>query len=107
MDECYSTQLKFLQALGYMSDFSRPAEIDEKIQMHADRLYQEQVAEDKFLEKAYRKRWVDENSEQVKVDERAGLKSDIMKEEAGLGRTRVGAVELVVEQLKHTKSEET
>jgi len=41
------------------------------------------------------------------VDEGAGLKSGIIKEEAGLGRTRVGTVELVVEQLKHTKGEET
>lgn len=29
-----------------MSDYSRDPEVDEKIQMHADRLYQEQVAQD-------------------------------------------------------------
>lgn len=105
MDECYSTQLSFLQVLGYMSDFTRPAEVDEKIQMHADKLYQEQLAEDKILEEAYRKRWAGENSEKMEVDAEGELKSGMMKGGAGLGRTRVGDVELVVEPVS-TKGEE-
>ncbi|KAL8725699.1 MAG: hypothetical protein Q9181_006310 [Wetmoreana brouardii] len=30
---------RFLKALGYLSAYDRPAEIDEEIQMHADKLY--------------------------------------------------------------------
>lgn len=88
-----------------MSDFSRSTEVDEKIQMHADKLYQEQLVEDKILEEACRKRWVDESSGNIEVDEEAGLKPGMMKGEAGLGRTKIGVVELVVEPTRHTKGE--
>ncbi|KAG0636191.1 hypothetical protein HOY80DRAFT_1011419 [Tuber brumale] len=50
LQDCYTTQTKFLQAMGYMSDFARPAEVDERIQMHADKLYQEQVRQDELAE---------------------------------------------------------
>lgn len=34
---------KLLKVLGYMSELGRDPETEEKIQMHADKLYQEQV----------------------------------------------------------------
>jgi len=33
-----------------MSDFARSSEVDERIQMHADKLYQEQVRQDELAE---------------------------------------------------------
>ncbi|PWW73054.1 hypothetical protein C7212DRAFT_359678 [Tuber magnatum] len=54
LQDCYTTQTKFLQAMGYMSDFARPAEVDERIQMHADKLYQEQVRQDELAEEEKR-----------------------------------------------------
>lgn len=38
-NRCYSLQAKFLQALGYMSSMTSSDEDEEKIQMHADKLY--------------------------------------------------------------------
>jgi hypothetical protein len=38
-NRCYTLQAKFLQALGYMGSMSSSAEDEEKIQMHADKLY--------------------------------------------------------------------
>ncbi|EXJ61338.1 uncharacterized protein A1O5_11896 [Cladophialophora psammophila CBS 110553] len=38
-NRCYTLQAKFLQALGYMTSATSSAEDDEKIQMHADKLY--------------------------------------------------------------------
>lgn len=38
-NRCYQLQAKFLQALGYMSDPSSTNADEEKIQMHADKLY--------------------------------------------------------------------
>lgn len=35
-----------------MSDFTRDPVVDEKIQMHADKLYQEQLAQDKAAKEA-------------------------------------------------------
>ncbi|CUS12450.1 unnamed protein product [Tuber aestivum] len=54
LQDCYTTQTKFLQAMGYMSDFARSAEVDERIQMHADKLYQEQVRQDELAEEEKR-----------------------------------------------------
>lgn len=50
-NRCYTMQSKFLKALGYMS-MQRTAEEEEKIQMHADRLYQEMLAREKSLQQA-------------------------------------------------------
>lgn len=38
-NRCFQLQAKFLQALGYRGSASSDAEVDEKIQMHADKLY--------------------------------------------------------------------
>lgn len=38
-NRCYSLQAKFLQALGYMANPNNTDEDEEKIQMHADKLY--------------------------------------------------------------------
>ncbi|KAL7275836.1 hypothetical protein RUND412_001217 [Rhizina undulata] len=51
-ETCYSSQTKFLKALGYMADQSRDPAIDERIQMHADKLYQEQLRDDAAAEAA-------------------------------------------------------
>lgn len=37
-----------MRAMGYMSDYSRDPAVDERIQMHADKLYQEQVKQDEM-----------------------------------------------------------
>ncbi|KAL0636075.1 hypothetical protein Q9L58_004981 [Maublancomyces gigas] len=44
LQNCYMTQAKLLRTLGYMSDFTRAPEVDEKIQMYADKMYQEEEA---------------------------------------------------------------
>lgn len=41
-NRCYNMQSRFLKALGYLSD-RRTAEEEERIQMHADRLYQQML----------------------------------------------------------------
>lgn len=33
---------KLLRTLGYMSDFARAPDVDERIQMHADKMYREE-----------------------------------------------------------------
>ena len=43
---------KFLKALGYLSTFDRPPELDEKIQMHADSLYHRMLEQEKLIEAA-------------------------------------------------------
>lgn len=43
---------KFLKALGYLSTFDRPPEVDEQIQMHADTLYHRMLAQEKAIEDA-------------------------------------------------------
>ncbi|RAL11324.1 uncharacterized protein BO97DRAFT_370757 [Aspergillus homomorphus CBS 101889] len=40
---CFTTQAKFLQALGYASSFEWDEEKEERIQMHADKLYHEML----------------------------------------------------------------
>ncbi|GAM38487.1 hypothetical protein TCE0_033f09244 [Talaromyces pinophilus] len=40
---CYTTQAKFLQALGYASSFEYDEEKEERIQMHADKLYHQML----------------------------------------------------------------
>lgn len=43
---------KFLKALGYLSTFDRPPEVDEKIQMHADTLFHRMLEQEKVIEAA-------------------------------------------------------
>ena len=43
---------KFLKALGYLSTFDRPPEVDEQIQMHADTLYHRMLDQEAAIEAA-------------------------------------------------------
>ncbi|KAI9846125.1 MAG: hypothetical protein M1838_001407 [Thelocarpon superellum] len=52
LERCYMMQAKFLKALGYLSAFDRPAEMDEQIQMHADQLYHRMLDQERATEKA-------------------------------------------------------
>ena len=51
-NRCYLMQSKFLKALGYMSDWERPKEVEEGIQMHADELYLRMLEQEKAVEEA-------------------------------------------------------
>ncbi|KAF2856850.1 hypothetical protein T440DRAFT_463076 [Plenodomus tracheiphilus IPT5] len=51
-NRCYDIQSKFLKALGYMTMDERTPEEDERIQMHADKLYQQMLAQEKEMEEA-------------------------------------------------------
>lgn len=53
-NRCYTMQSRFLKALGYLS-MERTEEDDEKIQMHADKLYQEMLAREKVAQEAKEK----------------------------------------------------
>lgn len=48
---CFETQSKLLKALGYMSVVGQPEEA-EKVQMHADRLWQKIVEQEKLIDEA-------------------------------------------------------
>ncbi|PYH66377.1 uncharacterized protein BO88DRAFT_406844 [Aspergillus vadensis CBS 113365] len=49
---CFTTQAKFLQALGYASSFNWDEEREERIQMHADKLYHQMLDYEKRVEEA-------------------------------------------------------
>ncbi|KAL8648467.1 MAG: hypothetical protein Q9226_005981, partial [Calogaya cf. arnoldii] len=49
---CYTMQARFLKALGYLSAHDRPAEVDERIQMHADKLYHRMLDQERAVEEA-------------------------------------------------------
>ncbi|KAJ8106838.1 hypothetical protein OPT61_g9279 [Boeremia exigua] len=51
-NRCYDMQTKFLKALGYLTLDARSPEDDEKIQMHADKLYQQMLQQEAEMEKA-------------------------------------------------------
>ncbi|KAI4166819.1 MAG: hypothetical protein LQ343_007720 [Gyalolechia ehrenbergii] len=51
-ERCYTMQARFLKALGYLSAYDRPAEIDERIQMHADTLYHRMLAQEAAVAEA-------------------------------------------------------
>lgn len=51
-NRCYDVQSKFLKALGYLTMEVRSAEDSERIQMHADKLYQQMLAQEAIIEKA-------------------------------------------------------
>ncbi|PQE15796.1 autophagy-related 6 protein [Rutstroemia sp. NJR-2017a BBW] len=61
LERCYTMQgssryllaaQKFLRALGYLSTFDRPQEVDERIQMHADTLYHRMLDQEQQIEAA-------------------------------------------------------
>ncbi|CZR66418.1 uncharacterized protein PAC_16319 [Phialocephala subalpina] len=52
LERCYTMQAKFLKALGYLSTYDRPPEVDEQIQMHADTLYHRMLDQEKAIEAA-------------------------------------------------------
>jgi len=51
-NRCYDIQSKFHKALGYMTLDERTKEEDERIQMHADMLYQRMMQQEAEMEKA-------------------------------------------------------
>ncbi|ORX98076.1 hypothetical protein BCR34DRAFT_577509 [Clohesyomyces aquaticus] len=51
-NKCYDLQTKFLKALGYLTMERRTEEESERIQMHADKLYQQLVEQEKLIQKA-------------------------------------------------------
>lgn len=51
-NRCYEIQSKFLKALGYMTMDARSPEEDERIQMHADKLYQQMLQQEAERKKA-------------------------------------------------------
>jgi hypothetical protein len=51
-NKCYETQAKFLKALGYLTMDARSPEEDERIQMHADKLYQQLMQQEAQIEQA-------------------------------------------------------
>ncbi|KAH7078341.1 hypothetical protein FB567DRAFT_132950 [Paraphoma chrysanthemicola] len=51
-NRCYDMQSKFLKALGYLTMDERSPEEDERIQMHADKLYQQMLQQEAEIEKA-------------------------------------------------------
>jgi hypothetical protein len=51
-NRCYDIQSKFLKALGYLTMEERSVEEDERIQMHADKMYQHLLQQEAEIEKA-------------------------------------------------------
>ncbi|KAI5287708.1 hypothetical protein KEM54_005805 [Ascosphaera aggregata] len=49
---CYTMQTKFLQALGYASSMRTDSETEERIQMHADKLYHQMLDYERRIEEA-------------------------------------------------------
>jgi hypothetical protein len=52
LERCLMLQVKFLRALGYMSVPGRSAAEEERVQMHADSLYQEMLKHEESVAKA-------------------------------------------------------
>jgi hypothetical protein len=51
-NRCYDLQSKFLKALGYLTMDARSPEEDERIQMHADKLYRQLMEQEEMIDKA-------------------------------------------------------
>jgi hypothetical protein len=51
-NRCYDMQSKFLKALGYLTMDVRSGEDSERIQMHADKLYQQMMEQEAAIQKA-------------------------------------------------------
>ena len=52
LDRCVAMNARFLKALGYLSNWERPPEVDEEIQMHADKLYTRMLEREEEVERA-------------------------------------------------------
>ncbi|EWC44690.1 hypothetical protein DRE_06586 [Drechslerella stenobrocha 248] len=70
MSKCLTQQTEFLKALGYLADPFRDPAISEKIQMHADRLYRQQLALDTATKTALKE---GRNIEEAVAEARAEL----------------------------------
>lgn len=55
LEKCIGLQTRFLRALGYLSLYDRPRGESEKIQMHADKLYQKMLEQENELDNAKNK----------------------------------------------------
>ncbi|RYP09123.1 hypothetical protein DL764_001490 [Monosporascus ibericus] len=51
-ERCYMMQTRFLKALGYLSSYDRSPEIEEEIQLHADKLYHRMLEQEAEVDKA-------------------------------------------------------
>jgi hypothetical protein len=51
-NRCYTMQSRFLKALGYLSNQYATEDEEERIQMHADKLFHEMLAREKAIEEA-------------------------------------------------------
>lgn len=51
-ERCYNMQSRLLKALGYINAIDRSPEMDERIQMHADKLYHQMLEQEAAIEKA-------------------------------------------------------
>ena len=52
LDRCFTMQGKFLRALGYAAMVNRNPEEEDRIQMHADRLFREMLEQEKMMQEA-------------------------------------------------------
>ena len=52
LDRCFRMNARFLKALGYLSTWDRPPEEEERIQMHADKLFQRWQAQERLVAEA-------------------------------------------------------
>lgn len=52
LDRCYSMQSRFLKALGYLSVQGQGRDREEAVQMHADRLYQRMLEQERLVVEA-------------------------------------------------------
>ncbi|KAK5663441.1 hypothetical protein OQA88_3870 [Cercophora sp. LCS_1] len=53
-ERCYLTQSRLLKALGYLQVYERPPEVEERIQLHADRIYHDMLDREAKVEGAKR-----------------------------------------------------
>ncbi|CAK7271820.1 hypothetical protein SEPCBS57363_004818 [Sporothrix epigloea] len=51
-ERCYNMQSRLLKALGYLNTYGRSADMDERIQLHADALYHRMLRQESEIEKA-------------------------------------------------------
>lgn len=83
-----------------MSDFNRPIEVDEAIQIHADTLYQEQLAQDKAADEEFKNRGDGPREAESTKDKEATMWARV-KSRLGTGKVdsgvRVGDAKIVVE----------
>ncbi|KAK0660154.1 hypothetical protein DIS24_g3305 [Lasiodiplodia hormozganensis] len=55
LDRCYTMQSRFLKALGYLSVQGQGRDAEERVQMHADRLYQRMLEQERLVAEAKEK----------------------------------------------------